>query len=384
MGRLTVNNAGADRQVNIPDDAYQALLRLKHSGEPEQEVLRRAVDWFCTYSLITKDGALPDLKLSIPECKKASLVMRQMAMGGYKEETRVVTCRALFGDQDSESLQEAFDSFDREGDGVLSKEELRRALPLMGEDITDEKVDELFKIIDADKSDKIDFAEFCTLITSLNPKGGASIFESLQGLGTGLVETTGGLTGGLTSGFSELGSGVSCISAAYSAGLSDLGARELRKAGVILQNFKAAGYSEETAVATARGVLGEQTDESLKEAFKLFDANSSGYIDTEEMKKALPLMGEHIPDDKLTELYNICDKNGNGKIEFEEFASLVRKLNPKDAPGASQEAEQASSSWLQLPSWLGGGGGGGGGAEEEAKEELPAATPSADPPASSS
>ena len=73
----------------------------------------------------------------------------------------------LNADQISE-LRKAFDVMDANKDGVVTKDELKTLLSGLGEDVTDEVVDEMIKIADENGDGKIQFEEFCKAATSGN------------------------------------------------------------------------------------------------------------------------------------------------------------------------------------------------------------------------
>jgi Ca2+-binding EF-hand superfamily protein len=55
----------------------------------------------------------------------------------------------------------------------------------------------------------------------------------------------------------------------------------------------------------------EQVDE-IQEAFKLFDKDDSGFIDTEELKDAMRALGFVYDKKKVKELMEQADKDGSG------------------------------------------------------------------------
>ena len=58
-------------------------------------------------------------------------------------------------------LKKAFAVMDKNGDGVVEKDELRTLLQGLGEDVTEEVIDEMIKIADTNGDGKVDFNEFC-------------------------------------------------------------------------------------------------------------------------------------------------------------------------------------------------------------------------------
>ena len=63
-------------------------------------------------------------------------------------------------------LRKAFNVMDANGDGVVTKEELKTLLSGLGEEVTDEIVDEMINIADADGDGKVNFEEFVNAATS--------------------------------------------------------------------------------------------------------------------------------------------------------------------------------------------------------------------------
>ena len=63
-----------------------------------------------------------------------------------------------------EELKESFMTFDKNGDGSISKEELKDALRLFGQNVTDRQVEEMINSVDNDGNGTIEFPEFTQLM----------------------------------------------------------------------------------------------------------------------------------------------------------------------------------------------------------------------------
>ncbi|XP_026463249.1 calcium-binding protein E63-1-like isoform X2 [Ctenocephalides felis] len=74
------------------------------------------------------------------------------------------------GDSDSnddvnKDLRSAFKVFDRDGNGYISRDELRTAMEMIGENVTEQQVTELMTLADTDKDGRINFEEFARLFS---------------------------------------------------------------------------------------------------------------------------------------------------------------------------------------------------------------------------
>ncbi|XP_063683012.1 calmodulin-A-like isoform X1 [Bolinopsis microptera] len=78
---------------------------------------------------------------------------------------------SLIGDwmsNDENQIRDAFEVFDKEGNGYLSLEQLKRALTTYGEAFTDNEAEEFFKEIDVDGDGTITADEFIQYIKGVN------------------------------------------------------------------------------------------------------------------------------------------------------------------------------------------------------------------------
>ena len=61
-----------------------------------------------------------------------------------------------------EHLKVAFEHFDLDGDGQITRNELKQSLAKMG--ISDEGIEDIIEEVDKDGSGSIDYNEFCTMM----------------------------------------------------------------------------------------------------------------------------------------------------------------------------------------------------------------------------
>ncbi|XP_059146695.1 calmodulin-A-like [Physella acuta] len=63
-----------------------------------------------------------------------------------------------------EVIKETFQVFDKEGKGYIAAEELKRVMSTLGENVTDEELDEMIREADVNGDRKVDFNEFVTMM----------------------------------------------------------------------------------------------------------------------------------------------------------------------------------------------------------------------------
>ncbi|OAF65977.1 hypothetical protein A3Q56_06298 [Intoshia linei] len=69
------------------------------------------------------------------------------------------------------------------------------------------------------------------------------------------------------------------------------------------------------------------TEESLLEAFRLFDVNNNGYLTIEELYEMMTNRGDKLTDDEFTDMINEIDIDGDGQIAYEEIVKTYIKNN---------------------------------------------------------
>ena len=69
-------------------------------------------------------------------------------------------------------------------------------------------------------------------------------------------------------------------------------------------------------------------EQYLRTAFKMFDTDGSGKIDSSEIAKLLS--GEELKDiyteNQLKQAIREVDENGDGEIDFEEFVTMMKSI----------------------------------------------------------
>lgn len=70
--------------------------------------------------------------------------------------------------------------------------------------------------------------------------------------------------------------------------------------------------------------LNEQQKQEIKEAFDLFDADSTGTIDVKELKVAMRALGFEPTKDEVMKAIAEADHEGKGTIDYNEFQEMMQ------------------------------------------------------------
>jgi len=65
--------------------------------------------------------------------------------------------------------------------------------------------------------------------------------------------------------------------------------------------------------------------EDLREAFRIFDKDKSGYIDGKEILTVTSTMGQALSQDELEQFMKEADLDGDGKLDYNEFVKMMTK-----------------------------------------------------------
>ena len=59
------------------------------------------------------------------------------------------------------------------------------------------------------------------------------------------------------------------------------------------------------------------TEEQLREAFKVFDKNGDGFISAAELRHVLTNVGEKMADEEVDDIMKVAGVDGDGQINYE-------------------------------------------------------------------
>ncbi len=72
-----------------------------------------------------------------------------------------------------------------------------------------------------------------------------------------------------------------------------------------------------------------EQEDTLADAFKLFDRNSDGQIMADELHYVLSHLGENITKEEIEEMIRTIDIDGDMAINYDEFVKMMMKTQPK-------------------------------------------------------
>lgn len=142
-----------EKQIN---DAHQAFKR--HDKRDEGCVPTKELN-----------NVFKGLALHVPDDKLQHWVdeMDEDAVGVIKWESfKILFERKVQEDEDERELRSAFRVLDKNNQGVIDVEDLRWILKSLGDDLTDDEIQDMINETDTDGSGTVDYEEFKNLMTS--------------------------------------------------------------------------------------------------------------------------------------------------------------------------------------------------------------------------
>lgn len=103
----------------------------------------------------------------------------------------------------------------------------------------------------------------------------------------------------------------------------------------------------------ARHLLDDNQVDEFKEAFRVFDVDGGGTIDTEEYSKLMAMLGMTDNPAVLSEMFQAMDGDADGELQFEEFLVLMATLmhaedNTDDVSDAFELLDADGRGWIPI------------------------------------
>ncbi|XP_009704721.1 PREDICTED: calmodulin, striated muscle, partial [Cariama cristata] len=67
------------------------------------------------------------------------------------------------------------------------------------------------------------------------------------------------------------------------------------------------------------------SEEEIREAFRVFDKDGNGYISAAELRHVMTNLGEKLTDEEVDEMIKEadCNNNNDGQVNYEEFVRMM-------------------------------------------------------------
>lgn len=65
------------------------------------------------------------------------------------------------------------------------------------------------------------------------------------------------------------------------------------------------------------------SEEEIREAFKVFDRDNNGFISAAELRHVMTSIGEKLTDDEVDEMIREADQDGDGRIDCMDLSCTI-------------------------------------------------------------
>jgi len=279
-----------------------------------------------TASRFTDIQAPSSLNLGANAAKDVSVAKKQIEVG---HQTRA------FSD---EEIREAFVTFDLDHNSFVGAAEIKHLLGLIGETATDDEIDEMIRMCDADGDGQVTYDEFYKLM--VNPQKERPLPAQptipVKKAPPKLTDIRGGGMGG------ELPqSRVAEVLRDVITQLAGGGRMKPSHIKKIYKSFQAVDKDNSGFVDYHEflEVLKQKDSLIMKEVFKCFDLDFNGTVELKEFITVLSGFTTATKTDKLKFAFMMFDERGDGKLDKTQLSRIIR-ANFMTATISVTEADQ--------------------------------------------
>lgn len=84
---------------------------------------------------------------------------------------------------------------------------------------------------------------------------------------------------------------------------------------IVVAETAVANLCTEFLTMMARKMKDTDSEEEIREAFKVFDRDNNGFISAAELRHVMTSIGEKLTDDEVDEMIREADQDGDGRID---------------------------------------------------------------------
>merc|ERR1719410_3100056 len=242
--------------------------------------------------------------------------------------------------RDAKVIRQAFKSFDVDGDGQITKQEVAQGMNKSGRAFTMEDIEILFILGDKDGDGQIDFTEFALVMTPSAPERISKLkkkypnkaavqaaFKKFDANNDGAIDSKELSVGLKNSGVCLTDQEIETIFAV--ADIDGDGQIDMSEFGQLLGVDKAqpgsaapaaGGVSPAAIVAKFRGLY--KTIDQVRDAFKQYDVDGDRTISRAELEQGMVKSGQFTQQESKL-VFEIADIDGNGTIDIGEFVQMM-------------------------------------------------------------
>lgn len=66
-----------------------------------------------------------------------------------------------------------------------------------------------------------------------------------------------------------------------------------------------------------------ETEDSVRDAFRIFDKDGTGYVSASELRHVLTHLGEKLSDEEVDEMIREADITGDGQVNYDHFVNIL-------------------------------------------------------------
>jgi len=218
-----------------------------------------------------------------------------------------------------EEIKQAFDTFDLDKNRFVGAAELSHILQIIGEEVTDDEIDEMIRLCDTDGDGQVTFDEFYKLMTNPPPPLPPPVPPRTQKVRSRQAKSQNYAESAMRDGTAAAEADASGAKNKKGRALTQ---EEQTTLMVNKKDFRA--MSVETLVKKLSGGIAKIKPSQIKKVYKRFqdiDVDKSGAIEYEEFISALEMEDSTIS----RQMFRVFDMDGSGSIELKEFIVVLSR-----------------------------------------------------------